>query len=214
MIFYSPLDGDVQTTKITYRPRTCFLMTQLGGDIPTEVEHLQLALQQVLAAHEIKLIDATSEVTGKDFLLKIWKMIASVPLGVAIIHKDMATRTQCNIFYEVGMAQALGKETLVIKTKDAQVPSDFVRTEYIEYNSEFEDNLRKYLASFFAQANYYEAVAEQLEENNPLLAIDYLRRAFLIAGHESLKRKARSIFESLETTGRARNSVEVLLSDF
>lgn len=214
MILYSPIDGDAQTTKTPYRPRTCFLMTQLGGDIPAEVDDIRRILLRVFEEHELELIDASSEVTGKDFLVKIWKMIASVPLGVAIIHKDMPTRTQCNIFYEVGMAQALGKETLIIKTKDAQVPSDFVRTEYIEHNAKFEESLRKYLESLFAQASYYETVADQLEENNPLLAIDYLRRAFLISGNEHLRNKARNIFKSIEIEGRAGNSVEILISDF
>ena len=213
MIFYSPITGDVQTTKIAYRPRTCFLMTQLGGDIPAEAEEIRATLLQVLKVHDVALIDASSEVTGKDFLQKIWQMIVSVPLGMAVIHKEMPARTQCNIFYEIGMAQALGKETMILKAKDAQVPSDFVRTEYISHDQRFAENLHKYLDSFFKQASYYETLADQLEENNPLLAIDYLRRAFLISGDETLRSRVNSIFDSVETGERASNSVEMLLAD-
>ncbi len=214
MIFYSPINGDVQTTKVVYRPRTCFLMTQLGGDIPDEVEEIRDVLLQVLKVHRLELIDAASEVTGKDFLHKVWQMIVSVPLGIAVLHKDMPTKTQCNIFYEIGMAQALGKETMILKTKDAQIPSDFVRTEYISHDQRFTESLHKYLESFFKQASYYESVADQLEENNPLLAIDYLRRAFLISGNESLRDRVNGIFDSIDTGERASNSVEILLADF
>lgn len=92
MIFYSPINGDVQTTKVVYRPRTCFLMTQLGGDIPDEVEEIRDLLLQVLKVHRLELINAASEVTGKDFLHKIWQMIVSVPLGVAVLHEGYARK--------------------------------------------------------------------------------------------------------------------------
>ncbi len=188
-------------------------MTQLGEPIPDEVVNIRQGLKQILDAHEINLIDAESEVTGRDFLLKIWQMIVAVPLAVAIVHKDMSVSTQCNVFYEIGVAQALGKETIVIKAKEAQVPSDFVRTEYIEYDQSFESKMRKYLQHFFEQADYYETVADQLD-NNPLLSIDYLRRAFLISNNEIHREKASRILQTAGIEGRARNSVEMLLSDF
>ena len=75
------------------------LMTQLGGEIPDEAEEIRSVLLQVLKVHQIALIDVASEVTGKDFLHKIWQMIVSVPLAIAVLHKDMPVRTQCNIFY-------------------------------------------------------------------------------------------------------------------
>ena len=67
--------------------------------------------------------------TGWDFLIKIWKLIASSPLAVGIVHEDTASSTQANIYYELGIAQALGKETVIVKSPGAKVPSDFVRTE-------------------------------------------------------------------------------------
>lgn len=213
MIPYRPTDGDAHTAKVTYRPRTCFLMTQLGRPIPEEVDAIRKGLGRVLKAHSVELIDANSVITGRDFLLKIWNMIVTVPLTIAVIHEDMPTTTQCNVFYEIGVAQALGKETIVVKTKLAQVPSDFVRTEYIEYDEDFEEKVSTYLTSFFEQSDYYETMADQLD-SNPLLAIDYLRRAFLISNNEEIRGKAHRIFQTLDIEKRAKNSVEMLLSDF
>lgn len=213
MILYGLVDGDVHTRKIRYRPRTCFLMTQLGEPIPEEVVNIRQDLKRALELHNVALIDANSEITGKDFLLKIWSMIVAVPLAIAIVHKEMPTTTQCNVFYEIGVAQALGKETIVIKAKGAKVPSDFVRTEYIEYDENFDNKANKYLMSFFERAEYYGTVADQLEKN-PLASIDYLRRAYLITGDEAHREQAKKLLETSTLEGRAKNSVEMLLADF
>ena len=213
MILYGLVDGDVHTRKVKYSPRTCFLMTQLGEPVPKEVANVRHDLELILKAHNVALIDANSEITGKDFLVKIWNMIVAVPLAIAIVHKDMPTTTQCNIFYEIGIAQSLGKETIVIKTKEAKVPSDFVRTEYIEYTEGFEEKVAKFLKNFFKRAEYFEIMADQLE-NNPLASIDYLRRAYLITGDEAHSEQAKKIIETGIPEGRAKTSVEMMLADF
>lgn len=188
-------------------------MTQLGKPKLPEIESIRSSLKRILSKHRIKLIDAQSVVTGKDFLMKIWKLVLGVPLGIAIIHREMPPQTLSNIFYELGMMHAYGKETLIIKTKGTRIPSDFVRTEYIEANSGFEKKLAGFLETFKGLSDYYESVSDQLE-NNPLLAIDYLRRAYLISENNALRIKARDIFQNAGLKGRAKNSVEMLLINF
>lgn len=90
---------------------------------------------------------------------------------------------------------ALGKEMLVIKTKNFQIPSDFVRNEYIKYESNFSDKFRNFLNQTFEQAEYYGLMAENLIAK-PLLTIDYLRRAYLITGEEIYKTRAIKIMNS------------------
>jgi hypothetical protein len=145
--------------------------------------------------------------------MKIWRLVLGVPLGIAIIQKGMPPQTLSNIFYELGMMHAYGKETLIIKTKGTRIPSDFVRTEYLEVNADFEKKLAKFLISFIDLSDYYESVSDQLD-NNPLLAIDYLRRAYLISENDALRTKARNIFQRAGLEGRAKNSVEMLLVNF
>jgi len=105
-------------------------MTKIGKPIPNEVKNIRTTLSKYLKKETINEIDADSYITGKDFLIKIWDNIISVPLGIAVITEELSQRTLENIFYEIGLFQALGKETLIIKTKETSVPSDFVRTEY------------------------------------------------------------------------------------
>jgi|ERR1043166_5011910 hypothetical protein len=213
MIFYSPINGDATTTGIVSRPRTCFLMTQLGRPIPAILGEIRDSIIQVLKNYKMELIDADSVITGRDFLIKIWDLILGVPLGIAIIHKEMRPQTLANIFYEIGLMQAYGKDLLVIKTQRTRMPSDFARTEYIEFSTDFVNRLGRFVESHLSNANYYAHMADQLERN-PLLAIDYLKRAYLISGEENYRMQAKEIFESADIQGRAKNSVEMLLVNF
>ncbi|MCK4911170.1 MAG: hypothetical protein KAR83_05995 [Thermodesulfovibrionales bacterium] len=168
-------------------------MTRLGKPVPKEIVRMRRTIKKYLTERRFKTIDASSEVTGKDFLAKIWTMIISVPLGIAVLDNDMSPQTLSNVFYEIGLLQALGKEIIIVK-KGVEIPSDFIRTEYIEYDRGFKKQINKYLDKFLEQADYYETVAEGLE-NNPLLSIDYLKRAFLINGERKLLRKVNLIFK-------------------
>ncbi|HEN5665007.1 TPA: hypothetical protein U6325_003164, partial [Legionella pneumophila] len=114
MIFYSPLDGDAITSSIKSIPRSCFLMTRLGIPIPPEVKKMRESLQTLCEQKQYNIIDASSQVTGRDFLLKIWKLIAASPLSIGISHEDIPYTTQMNIYYELGVAQALGKESIIV----------------------------------------------------------------------------------------------------
>jgi hypothetical protein len=109
MIFYRPTDGDPHSGRIKYRPRTCFIMTKLGHPIPKELNKIRSHLTKIFADYNIRLLDANDEITGKDFLLKIWHIILGVPIGIAIITNDMSNQTIANIFYEIGLMQAYGK---------------------------------------------------------------------------------------------------------
>jgi hypothetical protein len=187
-------------------------MTKLGEPVSDEIKEIRSSLRNILNKYQIEDIDAGKVVTGRDFLMKIWNLTISVPLGIAIIDHNMPPLTLSNIFYEIGLMQAYGKETLVIKTKEAKVPSDFIRTEYIDYGSSFEKNLNLFFDTFFELPSFYESMAEHLEKN-PLLSIDYLRRAYLITGDASYRKKADEIYNS-SIEGRAKNSVEALLARF
>ena len=159
MIFYRPTDGDAHTTNINLKPKTCFIMTQFKEPIPNNIPIIEEKLRKVLNNHNFKYIDANSVITGKDFLMKIWKLILEVPLGIAIIDREMSLETLENIFYEIGILQSYGKETLIIKSKNTKIPSDFIRTEYIEFDEVLEENINKFFESLFEQAEHYEIMA-------------------------------------------------------
>ncbi len=212
MIYYSPVTGDPPAGPISYSPRSCFLMTNLGRTT-AEIQKARARVETEIQRHGFRCLDAGSIVTGKDFLEKIWKLILQVPVGIALIDQGFSPSTLGNIFYELGIMQAYGKETLVIKTPRTHVPSDFVRTEYVVLDEHFEQKIRDFFRHLSDLARYYQKMATEVE-NNPFLAIDYLRRAYLLTDDIELKREAKRIFDSTPLQNRARNSVEFLFADF
>jgi len=213
MILYRLTDGDVDNTPIKWREKYCFLMTQLGGTISPEVLEVRDRLTKLFLEINYNIIDANGIKTGNDFLNKIWKIIISVPVGVAIMHKGIEPKTMANIYYELGIMQALGKETITIKVGEVSLPSDVVRSEYIEYGASFDEDMRKFFNSLKDTADHYIMISEQLKKN-PLLVIDYLRRAYLITGDVTLQERVIEIMKSPDFSARAKNSVEKLLSSF
>lgn len=213
MLYYQPTSGDPLTEPIPCRPRHCFLMTQLGGDVDPVLGEMRNLVEAVLKRHGFELLDADSRTTGRDFLLKIWKLVLSVPVGVALVHESMPPQTLANIFYEVGLMHAHGKETLILKSPRAKVPSDFVRTEWVAFDSKAEDRLDQFMEGVGERPEYYGQMADILE-NNPLLSIDYLRRAYLVCGDEQYRERAQKYLEEAGLEGRAKNSVEMLFAQF
>ena len=72
MLIYSPLDGLSIPGKIKSHPKSCFLITPIS-DVSKEVLEIQSAIKEVCIKYNFSVIDSSEVVTGRDFLLKIWK---------------------------------------------------------------------------------------------------------------------------------------------
>ena len=157
---------------------------------------MRKTVEKYLKNHKFEIIDASSKVTGRDFLLKIFELILSVPLGIALISENLNSTTIANIFYEIGLLQALGKETLIIKTEESNVPSDLVRTEHIEYDRKFKNKINKYIKTYIELAGHYELLGCELIKN-PITSIDYLKRSHLMTGKSNARNKINKIISNL-----------------
>ncbi|HEY0323376.1 MAG TPA: hypothetical protein VGC66_20635 [Pyrinomonadaceae bacterium] len=188
-------------------------MSAMGKPLPAELVNTKRRVRSILRARSFGTVDSASVTTGKDYLLKIWALAVSCPVGIAIVHEGIRPETMANVFYELGWMHAYGRETVVIKIGDVKLPSDLIRTEYISIDASFNRSLEDFLTSLNERAEYYQTLAGLLEAN-PLLAIDYLRRAYLLTGARALRQRARRIFASSELHGRALNSVERLMVTF
>ncbi len=208
MIVYSIQTGNVVESPIKYQPRSCFILTQLGGKLSSQLKSIRKQLKAELTTRNINEIDAQSVVTGRDFLEKIWRQIYSVPMGIAILSEDMKATTVANIFYELGILDTLGKETLVIKTKDYEIPSDFIRTEYISYGRGWASKLNQFFNNVFEQEEHYKIMAEETK-NDPVLSIDYLRRAYLISGKKEYIFEAKNLFDRNKTIVNRYNQFQI-----
>lgn len=213
MIHYSPVDGDVRRDPIVWRPQAAFIMQQLGAPIPQKVKAVRKQIESALARAGFAAVDATSVTTGRDYLLKIWNLLLGCPVGVAIVHEGITAATMANIYYELGMLQAYGRETVVVKVGSPTLPSDFARTEFVAAGRGFPSRFKPFVDSLRDRNEYYLKLADTVE-NNPLLAIDYLRRAALLTGDVRLNDRAREILSAGGVGDRAKSSVERLMLAF
>ena len=82
---YSPTKSQKDRTKAylwqgSESDYLCFVITQLGGDIHPELCQMREQVDRLCLASHITPIDATHKVTGKDILIKIWRLIAATPI--------------------------------------------------------------------------------------------------------------------------------------
>jgi hypothetical protein len=188
-------------------------MQQLGAPVPAIVRKVRKQIERVLAQAGFAAVDAKSITTGRDYLLNIWNLLLGCPVGVAIVHEDVSAATMANIYYELGMLQAYGRDTVVVKVGDPALPSDFARTQYVEAGRGFEKRFKSFVDSLAERKDYYLKVGAGVE-HDPLLAIDYLRRASLLGGKTDLNRRARELLEVSGIGNRAKSSVEELMLTF
>jgi len=64
-----------------------------------------------------------------DLTQTIWSAIMQSGLVIADV-----SAPNPNVFYEIGLTHALGKDTFILKQKDAKVPADFGGSHYYEYD--------------------------------------------------------------------------------
>ncbi|MDQ3242652.1 MAG: nucleotide-binding protein [Gemmatimonadota bacterium] len=185
----------------------------MTNPLPDDLFKARRRVVSALRRRDIAVVDAGDVTTGKDYLLKVWSLAISCPIGIAIVHEGIRPETMANIFYELGWMQAYGRETVVIRVGDVKLPSDLVRTEYIPLDGDFNRRFKAFLKSLSDRAEYYLVLADQLEKN-PLLAIDYLRRTYLLTGSKVLRQRARDIFQNAGLASRSRDSVERMMATF
>jgi hypothetical protein len=188
-------------------------MQQMRAPVPPAVRKVRRQIERILLQAGFTAVDAKSITTGRDYLLNIWNLLLGCPVGVAIVHENVSASTMANSYYELGMLQANGKDTVVVRVGDPALPSDFARTQYVEAGRGFEKRFKSSVDSLEERKDYYLKVGAGVE-HDPLLAIDYLRRASLLGGKRDLNLRARKLLKASGVGSRGKSSVEELLLKF
>jgi len=93
----------------------------------------------------LKVWRADQEPKNIDLMCKICEGLQSSRYAVLNI-----SGWNANVFFELGLAYGLGRETLIIKDRESQVPTDLKGIEYFEYGHSGE--LREKLLEFFTKS--------------------------------------------------------------
>lgn len=204
------------------------MMLQLGKGVSKLESEMDSTVCAALKQRKFKPIKATTERGHKDYLEKIIQLIRGSGFGIAIFSEYTPASTLANIFFEIALCNLLGKPVILVKSEEAQAPSDFVRTEWVSYtdgnSKQLKSDMLDSLSAITKLAAHYETLgdlARDAMDADLELAFERYRQAALISNSASSKRKIKSILTSLQkddgqTTGlrparaRLQNSINEL----
>lgn len=196
MIFCS-LHQEECSISIKPNPKTYFLMIESHKGREEKTIEIEKNIKTCCSAKGYEIIKATDIKRSKDFLCKICELIQSVAFAIAVYTDNMPQATLGNISYEIGCMHSLGKEVYIIKSSKAKIPSDFIRTEYIEERNLIKD-LTKRLEGLRKQADYMASLGELFFEAGDLeKAAEYFKKVYLIIKDPKAKNELEVILSKI-----------------
>jgi len=148
-LVFSPLSEDVLVSPPRgLHPKCAFIMRQIGDPPDMDSKMVQIVLEEP-ARRDIRSKDADATTGGKDFLERILGLIRGTGFTIAIFSHETRPTAMANIALELGFAAMCGKPLVIIKSKSATAPSDFKRTDWIDYDDHDEDRFRSKIQQAF-----------------------------------------------------------------
>ena len=96
---------------------------------PWSGEVYQHMIQPAVEAAGLTCVHGDDPVRVGDLMQTVWDAILVSGVTIAEV-----SALNANVFYELGLAHALGKDVFILKQKDSTVPADFGGTHYYEYD--------------------------------------------------------------------------------
>ena len=205
-LIFSPISEDVLEGPFQPAPRSVFMMVQLGAGKSQVEAEMDATVADVLRRKKFDVVYATSVPGNKDYLDKIIQLIRGCGFGVAIFSEFTPARTMGNIFFEVALCNLFGKTVLLIRSEDAAVPSDLVRSEWVGYRDgdqrRLSADVRKAVDRVIAMGDYYRKLGDlalAAEEGDIELAFERYKQAMLITGELSVKSRIDTLLKKLKS---------------
>jgi hypothetical protein len=178
-------------------------MRQIGSPPATD-QRMREIVQEELDARGVPAKDADGSSGGGDFLERIIGLIRATGFTVAIFSHETRPNAVANITLELGFAAMFGKPLIIAKSKRAKAPSDFTRTDWVEYDSGDEDRFRAKFGQALdtiSDAGAFESglldIALNARSIDCAVALERANKAFLLTGDDTLLEKAEQIGERM-----------------
>ncbi len=162
-------------------------------------------VESELKKRKIRALRATGISGHKDYLDKIVQTIRGCGFGIVVFSKATPASTLANVFFEAGIALLIGKPVIIVKTSDTVAPSDFVRTEWVDYSlgkkSAFRANLARAIGEILRTASFWEKLADtalEAEDTDYDLAFERYKQSLLIANEKRVRNRIQSILNILK----------------
>jgi hypothetical protein len=106
---------------------SAFVIMPFGEKWSTRV--FRELIRKALDSQDIRCVRGDMALRVRDLTSNVWSEILSA--GFVVV--DLSARNP-NVYYELGLAHALGKDAFVLKRKGVKLPADFGGAHYIEYD--------------------------------------------------------------------------------
>ena len=204
-LIFSPISEDVLEGPFQPAPKSVFVMVQLGPGKSQIESEMDSIVSAALKQKRFDAIYATSIRGSKDYLAKIIHMIRGCGFAVAIFSEYTPASTMGNIFFEVALCNLFGKPVILVKSENAEAPSDLVRSEWVAYRDGDQGRLREdaeaSIGQVIALGDYYKKlgdIALEAEDGDLELAFERYKQALLISGKKAIKTRIEAILEKLK----------------
>jgi hypothetical protein len=188
-LVFSPLtEAVLDSAPKRLLPKHAFVMRQLGQ--PPEIDlRMTKIVEEVLQSRGIQIIDANASTGAKDFLERIVDLIRGTGFTVAIFSHNTRPTAVANIMLESGFAAMCGKPLVIVKSEQAEAPSDITRTDWIIYRPDCEEPFRAKLVqaadaieSLVEYENTLLTVALEARSMDCAVAFERANKGFLLSG--------------------------------
>jgi hypothetical protein len=182
-------------------------MRQIGNPPAVDECMVEIVLE-VLALKRIPTKDADASTGGKDFLERILGLIRGTGFTIAIFSHDTRATAMANITLELSFAAMCGKPLIIVKSKEAAAPSDFTRTDWIDYDLKDEARFRKKLGQALDTISDLAVFEDMLldvalgaRSIDCAIAFERANKAFLLTREDRFLDKAEEIKRRLDGVG-------------
>ena len=161
---------------------SCFVIMPFGPSYQTEYERI---IRPAVEESGLLSIRADEIYSRPQITADIWKSLRSARIVIAEL-----TGRNTNVFYEVGLAHALGKPVIIITRNEDDVPFDLKALRYLFYNIDdpfWGENLKKALVDMFKKLLQEQEYGTVFESIKPIGEIKYEERKILPAEKEKGK---------------------------
>ncbi len=221
-LVFSPLTEEVlNSAPRRLLPKHAFVMRQLGRPPKIDVRMAKI-VQQVLQDQGFTIVDAKDSTGGKDFLERILGLIRATGFTVAIFSHETRSTAIANIMLELGFALMCGKPLMIVKSEEAEAPSDITRTDWIVYRpgkeAEFKAEIAlaaKEMKDLVEHEDTLLKVALEARSMDCAIAFERANKGFLLSGESRFVDAANVILgrlKDLEDGGRI-SDIERLRSE-
>ncbi|MDG6249835.1 hypothetical protein [Methanocalculus sp.] len=210
-------------------PKQCFLIISDAensnniddnGTKTKEKSLLRVKIDEVFNSFGYSVIDAMSIFESGDNYCKICKLILSSAFGIAVITKDTKERSLKNIYLEIGLMIAYGKEVIIITNDRQSLASDLLGKGNLEYLDfiDMQKKLKSWLENFYKESSYYTDIAEiYFQDSDYEYSFEFYKKAIMYGDDTAIRNLkdnfGRDQLKKLKISNRLQTEINKFIDD-